>query len=278
MPTGPPTLLRASQTRARQVTIDSLLHPQAVLIRRLLTRAEPEASGAILIDDEDNILQALRAGMTVRAVFHCGDPGLSTALRRRLPHDAAIHAVAKRTCKKLFGSDRVSRLFAVADAPPRRSLASLASMPRDIVALDRVRIAGNAGAIVRTSLAMGAGAVVLLDTDLDLHDRRLVRASRGYAFALPVLTATAAELIEFCRRNDRPLAVATPRAVTPVDGISSLARGLVLAFGAEKHGCSRALLDAAAHEFSIVTSRAVESLNVSAAVAMTLYCRAAASL
>jgi TrmH family RNA methyltransferase len=275
MPNGPSTPLGALDSRADAGVVDSLLHPQAISIRRLLTRSGLDARDpAILIDDEGNILEALKAGVAFRSLFHSGDTTVSGVLRRSLPARTPIYEIARRTCKKLFLNDKVSRVFAIAEAPVRPTLESLGSIPRDVVALDRVSIAGNVGAIVRTSLAMRAGAVVLLDSDtVDLNDRRLIRASRGHVFALPVLAATTDELVRLCRRTGRPIVVATPRAVAPVDEIASLSQGLAIVFGSEKRGCSQALTDAASFAFTIPMSPTVESLNVSTAAAMTLYCR-----
>lgn len=259
----------------RYDVVDSLLHPQAMVIRQLLARSERQAlDRTILIDDEENILQAIRAGVTIQSVFYAGDETVSNRLRQRLPANAPIYEVAKRTCKKLFANDRLSRIFAIATAPPPHSLASLLDRPGDIVALDDVSISGNIGAIIRTSLAMGAGGIVLLNANaVDIYDRRLIRASRGYLFALPIVTATSYTFVQFCTTHKLPMVVAMPRAKTLVHEISLFPQRLALVFGGEKKGCSQQLVDAATHQIQIPTTQDVESLNVSVAAAITLYCR-----
>jgi TrmH family RNA methyltransferase len=166
--------LRTRDDGSELGVVDSLNHPQAAEIRQILTRSGVDASNCpILIDDEENISQALRAGIALRSVFSSGDTEVSDALRAQIPTHVPILGVAKRTCKKLFQNDKVSRVFATAETPPRRTLECLASIPGDIVVLDRVSIAGNIGAIMRTSLAMGVRGVVLLGADgIEFHDRR----------------------------------------------------------------------------------------------------------
>jgi 23S rRNA (adenosine1067-2'-O)-methyltransferase len=254
--------------------IDSLLHPQSALIRSLL---QPPAAGttrqSILIDDEENIGQALAAGITIRSIFLSEDAALSDGLRRRLPTTAHHYTVGRRTCKKLFGNDRLSRIFAIADAPPARTLDELSCSGRDFVVLDGIGISGNIGAIIRTSAAMAVGGVALVNTQsVDLFDRRLIRASRGYLFSLPVVATTADELIDFCMARDWPLVVTTPTARESLDALSS-SRPIAVAFGAEKSGCSRQLAAAATRRIAIPTSAAVQSLNVAAAAAIALYGR-----
>jgi TrmH family RNA methyltransferase len=257
------------------VLIDSLLHPQAALIRALLTRSRQKVgNGLILIDDEENILRAIDSGVVIRSIVRSCDTTIPDDLRRRLPPDVQSYEIAKRTCKKLFENDKVSRIFAIADAPQPQSLDALLATRRDIVVLDSISIAGNIGAIIRTSSAMGIGGIVLLDAEsMDIFDRRVIRASRGYLFALPVIAATAGELIRFCALRGMPILVTLPRAGTAVSEISLLPDPLAIVYGGEKTGCSQMLIDAATLRVEIPTNPAVESLNVAAAAAIALYCR-----
>jgi tRNA G18 (ribose-2'-O)-methylase SpoU len=250
------------------------LHPLALTIRQLLRRSEKKDLGRILIDDEENILQALDARVSVHSVFHAGEEVISERLRQKLSPSVTIYEVAKRTCKKLFENEKVSRVFAIAETPALLGLESLAAIPRDIVVLEDVSISGNIGAIIRTSLALGIGGIVLLNKDpVDIYDRRLIRASRGYVFSLPVVTATTEELLRFCKQRNLHVLVTTTHADTLVHEISSLSERLAIIFGSEKEGCSQSLLDAATLRVKIPTNPQVESLNVSAAAGITLFCR-----
>jgi 23S rRNA (adenosine1067-2'-O)-methyltransferase len=254
--------------------VDSLLHPLAILIHKVLTRAGRWELNLILIDDEENILQALDAGIEIHSLYYSGGEMLSPDLMRKLPSGVTVHEVAKRTCKKLFENDKTSRVFAIARTPPARSLASLLESPRDIVALEELAISGNIGAIIRTSLAFGVGGIVLLNAHpVDIYDRRLIRASRGHVFSLPILTATTEEFIRFCKHNSLPLLVMTANAGRTVRDIVSQPKRLAIVLGSEKDGCSQMLMDAATLRVQIPTDSRVESLNVSTAAGIMLYNR-----
>ncbi|HET9909083.1 MAG TPA: hypothetical protein VFQ23_20715, partial [Anaerolineales bacterium] len=97
--------------------IDSLLHPLAGPIRKLLTRQGRQELNQILIDDEENILQALEAGVEIESLYFAGEEIISENLRKNLTEGATIHEVAKRTTKKLFENDKISRIFAIAETP-----------------------------------------------------------------------------------------------------------------------------------------------------------------
>ena len=254
--------------------VDSLLHPLAGPIRKLLTRQGRQELNQILIDDEENILQALQAGVEIESVYYAGDEVISETLRKNLTEGATIHEVAKRTTKKLFENDKLSRIFAIAETPKRIGLDVLKTITKDVVVLEDLSISGNIGNIIRTSLALGVGGIILLNADpLDIYDRRLIRASRGYVFSLPIMTATTMELIDYCKQNNQPLLVTSATAEKTVDAITSIPERLLIVFGSEKTGSSPEIEQAATLKVRIPINEKVESLNVSAAAGITLYNR-----
>lgn len=273
----PPKLPMGVNTTAIWETsgvVDSLLHPLASLIRQVLTRSGRLQLNLILIDDEENIMQALDAGVEIHSLYYSGGEMLSKELTQNLPPNVKIYEVAKRTGKKLFENDRITRVFALAHNPATLSLESLLKISRDIVALEDLTISGNIGAIVRTCLAFGVGAIVLLNAEpVDIYDRRIIRASRGHIFALPVVTATTEELIHFCKQKGLPILVMAAHAERLVHEVTLLSKRLVIIFGSEKNGCSQTLMDAATLQVQIPTDAKVESLNVSTAAGIMLYNR-----
>ncbi|HET6822153.1 MAG TPA: TrmH family RNA methyltransferase [Anaerolineales bacterium] len=255
--------------------VDSLLHPLAILIRQVLTRPGRIERNLILIDDEENIMQALEAGVEIHSIYYSGDEVLSPQLIRKLPSGMSVHEIARRTCKKLFENDKMSRVFAIAHTPAPRRFDSLLQTPHDIVALEDLTISGNIGAIIRTSLAFGAGAIVLLNAQsADIYDRRLIRASRGHVFSLPIVAATTEGFIQFCQQHQIPILVTAVQADYAVQKAASLAGRLMIVFGSEKDGCSEMLVNAATLHVQIPTDSKVESLNVSTAAGIMLYSRA----
>lgn len=254
--------------------IDSLNHPLAGPIRQLLTRNGRQELQQILIDDEENILQALDAGLEIDSVYYAGDEVVSEDLRKNLTAGATIHEVAKRTTKKLFENDKLSRIFAIAETPKSLGLEALKTISKDVVVLEDLSISGNIGNIIRTSLALGVGGLILLNMDpLDIYDRRLIRASRGYVFSLPIMTASTKQLIDYCKQNDEPLLVTSAAATHSVDEIASIPQRLLIVFGSEKEGASPEIEGAATLQVRIPINNKVESLNVSAAAGITLYNR-----
>jgi TrmH family RNA methyltransferase len=255
--------------------VDSLLHPQAILIRQLLTRTGRIELSRILIDDEENILQALASGVEIESVYFAGDEIVSDELKKKLSPKANVYEVAKRTTKKIFENDKLTRIFAIAKTPKPLGLDAITKIQKDMVVLEDVSISGNIGAITRTSLALGVGGIVLLNTEhVDIYDRRLIRASRGYVFVLPVIATTTDAFIQFAKQNTLQVLVTNAHAEKLVQDIAAIPQRLMIVFGSEKDGCSQALTSAATLQVRIPIDPRVESLNVSAAAGITLYSRA----
>jgi|GEM_PF-4035212 len=142
----------------------------------------------------ENIRQAWRCGVPLRSIYFSGEGVLPVELANEVGDKVAIFELARRTCKKLFDKERASRLFAVAEMPKAASLESLTTgnvAGKDIIVLDHLTIQGNIGAIIRNCVAFDIGAVVMLGAEQNsVFDRRIIRSSRGYVFALPIVPAT----------------------------------------------------------------------------------------
>lgn len=260
--------------------IDTVVHPVAQRISALLAGDEP---GMILVDDDENIAQAAGAGVHFESLYFAGEEQLSAQTLALISTDVPLYEIKPRTCKKIFEKDRFSRAFAIAERPPELSIEQLLGGPirddhgagsGDILVLDRLSISGNIGSIVRSALALGARGIVLVDCEQVTHyDRRLIRASRGYLFHLPMVATDASTCIERCKQQGVPLIVTDATAVAGLDGLLAAARPAAIVLGSEKEGVSEELVRAADLAVHLPMSPAVESLNVSAAAAIVLFAR-----
>lgn len=119
-----------------------------------------------------------------------------------------------------------------------------------------MKIVGNIGAIVRTSFALGAAGIVLVDSDLTtIADRRLIRASRGYVFSLPIVLASRADAIAHFRRTGVPLIAFDTEGDLAVSDLRDADEQLALVLGSEKTGTSRSFESIASHCVSIPSTR-----------------------
>lgn len=233
-----------------------------------------------LIEDAEPLVQSIRAGLEFVGVYGIETvPFPEEVLAACRERDIPVRLIGASIVNHLFKTDRKPKALGIARVPKPWSLADLDRAAGDIVVLDGVKIVGNIGAIVRTSFALGAAGVVLVDSDLtSIADRRLIRASRGYIFSLPVVLASRAEATEHFRRGGTRLVAFDTEGDLALADLRDAGERLALLLGGEKTGTSRSFEGIAASTVSIPINPAAESLNVSVCAGIALYERSPRNL
>jgi TrmH family RNA methyltransferase len=137
------------------------------------------------------------------------------------------------------------------------------------VVLDGIQDPGNAGTIIRSAEAFGATGVVLLDHSARLSNPKLIRASAGSLFRIPILHGVGADEFKSKAREYGWQLYALH--ASGASGLSKLQfrKSCALIVGSEGRGVSPELL-AISISVTIPTSR-VESLNAAVAASIALY-------
>lgn len=226
-----------------------------------------------LIEDVEPLVQCINAGVEFIEIYGSDtspfSPELLALCRRQ---DIPVRLVDSAVVNQIFKGERKAKTFGVARVPRPARFADIAKRDGDVVVLDGVKIVGNIGAIVRTSLALGASGIVLVDSDLtSVADRRLLRASRGYVFSLPIVLSSREDAVAFIRDSGMPLAVLDAHGELSAKDLGGRSDRLALVFGSEKGGPSDLFREMSASSVSIPMISSTESLNVSVAVGIALH-------
>ena len=154
-----------------------------------------------------------------------------------------------------------------------------AQTPQLIVAMEQIRDPGNAGAVIRVADAAGAEALVLSESSVDLYNDKVVRASTGSIFHVPVvrdcdLTSAVAECRQ--RRPEIQVLVAdgSGEDLDELTEAGILAAPTLWVFGNEAWGVPQHLLDLADRVVRVPIHGRAESLNLATAAAVCLYASA----
>lgn len=139
-----------------------------------------------------------------------------------------------------------------------------------IVAVDGVQEPGNLGAIIRTSDAAGADAVIILKGTCDAFMQKTIRATAGSIFNVPIIYAGTDKFIEWLKSNGIML-IATALDSDKSIFDSDLEKPIAFVFGNEAHGISNEIKRKADLLLKIPIYGKAESLNVSASAAVCLY-------
>lgn len=139
------------------------------------------------------------------------------------------------------------------------------------VVLAEVRDPGNVGTILRSAWAVGAGAVFLGAGTADVYNPKVVRATAGALFRVPVARGVAIPwlLDELGDRGIRRVA-ADPHSGVAYDDVD-LTRRCALVFGNEAWGVPEEVVRRVDERATIPMRGRAESLNVGAAAAVFLF-------
>ena len=163
-------------------------------------------------------------------------------------------------------------IVAVARQSPSSQKDVFAASPRLVAICEEVRDPGNLGTIIRAADAAGADAVVLTGRTVDPYNPKVVRATTGSLFHVPV--AVGADLASVVERAH---AAGLRVIAADVGGDDFLARRSMLAeptawlFGNEARGLEDEALAQADFALRLPIYGRAESLNLATAASVCLY-------
>ena len=196
------------------------------------------------------IRQAVDAGWVVEGCYVAPDTTVDL--------DVTQHALAPNVIERVASTESPQPVLAVVGM---RS----AALPVDasfVLVADRLGDPGNAGTIIRSAEAAGADAVVLTPGSVDPYNPKVVRASAGSLFRIPVVEATLDSLSGF-----RRLGTSSHRGDVYTDPVYHGRVAVVV--GNEAHGLdSDAEID---QWITIPHAGPAESLNVAMAATVLVF-------
>ncbi len=146
-----------------------------------------------------------------------------------------------------------------------------------VLVLEGIEKPGNIGAIMRTADAARVDAVVLADARTDIYNPNVIRSSLGCVFSLQLASATTEETIGWiCNAENWPLqqkptVVAASLQTNNLYFNTNMKGPTVLLFGTEDKGLTSGWEAVADKPVKIPMLGDIDSLNVSASVAILTY-------
>ena len=261
----------------RIVPIESLDDPRLSFFTHLTDvelrrQTEPE-TGLYLAESTKVIERALNAGHVPRAVLTLEKwlPGLEPILAG---HDVEVFVGDDETLEALTGFHLHRGAIASMERPTMPTVAEIVKDAHRVVILENIVDHTNVGAIFRSVAGLGADAVLVTPECADPLYRRSVRVSMGTVLQVPWtrIPQWPAGIDEL-----RELGFTVAALALSDDSISLAeftAEGhdrVAVVFGSEGRGLTAKTLAACDRVVRIPMSHGVDSLNVAASAAVTLY-------
>ena len=243
------------------------------LIRRLSRLAGERkfrrTQGEMVCEGEKMLREALTSGVAVREVVvgetRQFDPEL---LARAEAQGARLTEVPESLLARLSNVETPQGLVFVCDQPVF-TLERL-SQARRLLVLDGLQDPGNLGTILRTADAFALDGIVLCEGCVDPVSPKVVRATMGAIFRIPIVMAKLEETAQWLAQRDIPLyATALREDSVPLTAVS-LHRAAVI-IGNEGRGVSERGLVLSEKQLIIPMAGRAESLNASIAASIVMY-------
>jgi RNA methyltransferase, TrmH family len=253
-----------------QETIQSVQNAKVKEWAKLSTKKGREKDQAFLIEGAHLVEEALKSGISMRAILLTEDYSLSSTFQQFLSHTPTpIYWISQAVSEKLSETETPQGVFAVVEMKLHQ-LAELTPGSPVLLLLDAVQDPGNLGTMIRTADAAGIGGVILGRGTVDVYNPKTVRSTMGSLFHLPIVQA---DLLSTCeelvKQGFRLIATSLEGAVSYDEPVYDGPIAIII--GNEGNGVSQEVLDRCQTKVKIPIFGQAESLNAATAAGIILY-------
>ena len=255
--------------RLRHVT--SRQNPLVKELRRALERAEATPDGHVAVESPRLLEEAIRSGLRFKAVFF--RESALPRMQKLLPQissQAETLVLPDPVFDSAVTTETPQGVAALVRWRPRKfEDVPLEGNPLLLVAAG-VQDPGNLGTMIRSAEAFAAAALLLGPGTVSPLNSKVIRASAGSLFRLPVAPIEyPAALEELRRRGIKLLATSSHKGKNLAE--ADLAGSVAVFIGNEGAGLPRELSAEVTDSIVIPHSARVESLNAGIAASIVLY-------
>jgi TrmH family RNA methyltransferase len=259
--------------------IEGRHNPLVKQLRQAFSRSELTDAGDCAIEGLRILEEAIRSGLRFSSVFFRESaqdranrllPQIGAQVETLLLPDKLFDSLVPSESPQGVAALVRLKEFSLDDVAERLQVGPL-------VVLAGLQDPGNLGTILRSSEAFGSAGVVLGEGTVSAFNSKVVRASAGSVFRLPIVhgqgksgTAKLEGVSEKLRSQGVRLIATSSHKGTPLDQ-ADLASPAAIFFGNEGSGLPRDLMAKMDEVIAIPHTPQVESLNAGVAASIVLY-------
>jgi TrmH family RNA methyltransferase len=141
----------------------------------------------------------------------------------------------------------------------------------NLIVLDRLQDPGNIGTILRTADAAGFSGAILLKGTADIYSPKIVRATAGSLFRLPVLMMEAPrQVIQLLKKYGKKIICTAPNCSRNYYDVN-MQKDAAIIIGNEGNGASDEFLIKSEYLVKIPMEGTIESLNAAVSAGILMY-------
>jgi len=262
----------AGAARGRLRRIEGRHNPLVKLLRHAFAGADCTSDGDCAVEGLRIVEEAIRSGLRFRAVFFRES---EQDLAERLLPQIGAHVETLLLPNKIFDNavpsetpQGVAALVHLKEFSLEEMMERLQVGP--LVVIAGLQDPGNLGTILRSAEAFGGAGVILGEGTVSPFNAKVVRASAGSIFRVPVIRGKLDAVSSQLRAREIRLVATSSHKGTPL-GEARLTGRLAVFIGNEGSGLPRDLMTRMDEVVVIPHAPQVESLNAGVATSILLY-------
>ncbi len=257
--------------------IDNPRSPRVRAVAKLAKREARLETGLFLLEGPQSVSEALAYRPELVVDLFATPTALeryADIARRAAAAGIETEFVSEQVLEAMADTVTPQGIIAVCRQFPTSLKDILGNEPKLIAILEEVRDPGNAGTIIRAADAAGADAVIFTGRSVDLYNPKVVRATTGSLFHLPVAVGVELEsVIERTKGAGLQIIAADIKGANLLDARKT---GALLAptawlFGNEARGLSEEHYALADSAITVPIYGHAESMNLATAASVCLY-------
>ncbi|MGB5461358.1 MAG: RNA methyltransferase [Eudoraea sp.] len=255
--------------------ISSLQNPlvKKVLLLKEKSR-ERRNSGLFVLEGQREFELACKGGYTIQSVFFCPNIISEQKVRQiidRLEKFPELIEVSQEIYQKIAYRESTEGIVAIA-CSKNHHLNDISFRNKNplILIAEAPEKPGNVGALLRTADAAKLDAVIIVNSNGDLYNPNVIRASVGCLFTVNIATGNTQEVINFLHKNKIAIYSAALSAscnYTEVD----YKKACAIVVGTEATGLSSEWLKKSDQNVVIPMQGEIDSMNVSVSAAILIF-------
>lgn len=226
-------------------------------LKKLNKKKYRDLNNEFLVEGRHLVIEAYKHNMLKEIILCEGEV---------TPFDVPYTVVSYEVMKKISEVETPQKIMGVCQKLNDTTVGSR------LLLLDDIQDPGNMGTIIRSAIAFGIDTIILSNNCVDLYNPKVVRATQGTIFHIPIFTFDFDQLMSILKGLKIPIYATRVEYGTDVASLTNDDKiRFALLMGNEGSGVHEKYLELSDKNLYIPMNSDVESLNVAIATSILLY-------
>lgn len=253
--------------------ITSISNPKIKSFLKLRNARVRKAQDVFILEGVKEIKLAVENNYVFNKIFYCpeiiSENEFNNLFRSKL-NEIETYSISKKVFARMVYRDTSGGI--VAEVKRKSHLLSNVTLSGNpfVLVIENVEKPGNLGAVIRTADAAGIDTVIFCDSNTDVYNPNIIRASLGCIFNISFAVSDSLETIKWLKNQNVNIVCTSLSGNIPYHNMN-YSKPIALVIGSETKGLDQIWLENADKTVFIPMFGQADSLNASVSAAILLY-------